>query len=69
MREVPAAFQQLLSKPGGWRPSLSGLNFKVIGSAAASKLEDPISAEEGFEALSELNEDKAPDPNGFSIAF
>ena len=40
----------------------------MIGSAAATKLEI-LSIEEDFAALSELNEDKAPSLNGFSIVF
>ena len=41
----------------------------MIRSVASNKLEDPFSTEEVFAALSELNGDKAPGPDGFSIAF
>ena len=68
-REVVASFQCSLSDPGGWRPCLSGLNFKDLGRDAADSLEVPFTIEEVFAALSDLNGDKAPGPDGFPIAF
>ena len=68
-REVAASFQCSLSDPGGWRPCLSGLNFKDLGRDAADSLEVPFTVEEVFAALSDLNGDKAPGPDGFPIAF
>ena len=68
-KEIPTAFQQLLSESGGWWPSLSSLSLKVIRSVATTKLEDPFSTEEVFVALLELNGDKVPGLDGFSIAF
>ena len=68
-REVTISFQCTLSDPRGWRPCLSGLNFKEIGRDAANKLEVPFTVEEVYAVLSDLNGDKAPGPNGFPIAF
>ena len=57
------AFQNLLSDPGGWRPCLNNLEFDSIG------VEEAVRLEEMFSALSVLNGDKAPGPDGFSFAF
>ena len=43
--------------------------FDRIGSEEATRLEEMFSMEEVYLALSELNGDKAPGPNGFPIAF
>ena len=68
-REVAASFQSTLSAPGGWRPCLSGLNFKELGRDATDSLEVPFTVEDFYAALSDSNGDKAPGPNGFPIAF
>ncbi|RVW45049.1 rRNA-processing protein UTP23-like [Vitis vinifera] len=62
-RGVVRAFQNLLSDPGGWRPCLNNLEFDSIG------VEEAVRLEEMFSALSVLNGDKAPGPDGFSFAF
>ena len=63
------AYKDFLLDPGGWCLSIAGLNFKEIGRDVAAKLEDPFIVEEVFTALSDLNGDKAPGLDGFSIAF
>ena len=63
------AFESLLSNPMEWRASPEGLTFARINKAEASNLEWPFTEEEVFSALSDLNGDKAPEPNGFTIAF
>ena len=63
------ANKDLLLDLSGWCPSIAGLNFKEIGRDVAAKLEDPFIVEEVFTTLSDLNGDKAPGPDGFSIAF
>ena len=68
-REVAASFQCSLSDPRGWRPCLSELNFKDLGRDAADSLEIPFIVEEVYAALTYLNGDKAPGPDGFPIAF
>ncbi|RVW56212.1 Transposon TX1 uncharacterized 149 kDa protein [Vitis vinifera] len=68
-RGVVRAFQSLLSDPGGWRPSVNNLEFDSIGAEEAARLELMFTVEEVFLALSELNGDKAPDPDGFTLAF
>ncbi|KAL6328006.1 hypothetical protein AAG906_031350 [Vitis piasezkii] len=61
---VVRAFQSLLSDPGGWRPSVNNLEFDSIGAEEAARLELMFTVEEVFLALSELNGDKAPGPDG-----
>ncbi|RVW45833.1 hypothetical protein CK203_086256 [Vitis vinifera] len=68
-RGVVRAFQSLLSDPGGWRPSVNNLEFDSIGAEEAARLELMFTVEEVFLALSELNGDKAPGPDGFTLAF
>ena len=66
---VVGAFQKLYSEEGGWRPSVEGLSFMRLASSEAEGLEIPFSEEEVFAALSDLGKDKAPGPNGFTMAF
>ena len=63
------AFQNLLSASGCWRPSFPRLSFNVIGSEEATKLEEAFTEEEIWSAISGLNGDKAPGPDGFPLAF
>ena len=63
------AYQKLLSDPGGWRPCLNSLEFVSIGVEEAARLEEMFFVKEVSSALSELNGDKAPSPDGFSLAF
>ncbi|KAJ9682618.1 hypothetical protein PVL29_018523 [Vitis rotundifolia] len=66
---IANAFRLLLSNPGDWRPSVSGLQFDTLESLDASALEIPFTEEEVFNALLGCNGDKAPGPDGFSMAF
>ena len=63
------AFQSLLSAPINWNLSFPDLNFKVIGEDQAAKLEEMFTEEEILAAVSGLNVDKAPGPDGFPLAF
>ncbi|RVX18032.1 putative ribonuclease H protein [Vitis vinifera] len=66
---VVGAFKNLLTDPGEWHPSMEGLDFNRIDGEDAARLEEAFSEEEVFSTLSDLNEDKAPGPNGFSLSF
>ena len=66
---VCRAYQSLLSESGDWRPSINGLNFKVLGEGLASSLEVMFSEEEIFAALSSCCGDKAPGPDDFTMTF
>ena len=63
------AFQNLLSALGGWHPILPEIDLNEIGFEEATKLEEAFSEEEIWTAVSRLNSDKAPSPNGFPSAF
>ncbi|RVW20304.1 Transposon TX1 uncharacterized 149 kDa protein [Vitis vinifera] len=68
-RGVVRAFKDQLTDPGGWHPSMEGLDFNRIGDEDAARLEEVFSEEEVLKALSDLNGDKAPGPDGFPIRF
>ena len=63
------AFQNMLLTPGGWRPTLPEIALSEIGPEDATKLEEAFSKEEVWTAISGLNNDKAPGPDGFPLAF
>ena len=69
IKGVANAFQSTLLDSGDWRPPISGLDFASVPSLEAQALEVPFTEEEVLAALSCLNGDKAPGPNGFSMAF
>ena len=48
---------------------MDNLEFDVISMEDSSRLEVPFSEEEVVAALGEMAGDKAPGPDGFSIAF
>ena len=63
------AFRSLFIVADCWHPPLPQLPFNVIGPKEVSKLEEAFTEKEIWAAISELNEDKAPSPDGFPIAF
>ena len=63
------AFQNLLSVPSGWRPTLPRIAFNEIGPEDATKLEEAFTEEEIWSAISGLNGDKAPGPDSSPLAF
>ena len=65
---IVRAYSSLLSKPLDWQPSINALDFKVLG-AAEVLLEELFTNEEVFSALVDLNGDKAPRPDEFSLVF
>ena len=63
------AVKDLFGDHGGWRASPEGLNFSILNAMEAVSLEVPFTEEEVYGALAELNGDKAPEPDGFTVAF
>ena len=63
------AFQNLLSAPGAWRPTLPDIALSEIGLEDATKLEEAFSEEEIWTTILGLNNDKASGPDGFPLAF
>ena len=66
---IVGAFKSLLTNTGEWRANIDGPTFQSINEDEASKIENPFTIEEVFTTLSNLNGDKAPVPNGFTMAF
>ena len=63
------AFQNLLSAPTNWRLPFPEIYVNLIGEDHCAKLEEMFTEEEILGAVSELNDDKAPGPDGFPLAF
>ncbi|WKA02253.1 hypothetical protein VitviT2T_020466 [Vitis vinifera] len=66
---VANAYQKLLSKEAGWQADIGRLCLDQISQQDAENLESPFSEEEVHSALLEMNGDKAPGPDGFTVAF
>ena len=67
--EVSRAFQGLLLDLEGWKPNIDGLIFERLEGLDVEGVEKPFVEEEVFGALSGFCGKKAPDPNGFPMAF
>ena len=63
------AFQSLLSASNNWCLPYPELYFNLIGANQTAKLAKMFTEEEVLAAVSGLNDDKAPGPDGFPIAF
>ena len=63
------AFQSLLSASNNWCLPYPDLQFNLISADQFAKLEEMFTEEEVLAAISGLNDDKAPGPDGFPIAF
>ena len=66
---VVGAFQELYQEEEGWRPSVDGISFMRLDISEAEGLEIPFLEEEVLAALTDLGKDKAPGPDGFTMAF
>ena len=64
-----AAFKNLMSAPRVWCPSLPELSFNEIESGVVAKLEEVFSEEEIWTTISGLNGERAPELDGFPLAF
>ena len=67
--EIGRNFQELLTDPGDWKPSIDGLIFERLEVGDVERLEKPFSEEEVFEALEDCCGEKTPGPDDFSMAF
>nr|CAN73960.1 hypothetical protein VITISV_023007 [Vitis vinifera] len=68
---VVNAFQQLLSEDQSWKTDIEGLQLQRLSHAEAEAegLEQPFTEAEIHSALMGMNGDKAPGPDGFTVAF
>ena len=63
------AYKTLLSDPREWRVSPKGLVFSRLTKSEAERMEVQFFEEKVSVALKDLNGDKAPGPNCFTVAF
>ena len=63
------AFQQQFSESSEWRANIGSLQFNQICLQKAEMLELPFIEGEVQAALMDMNGDKAPGPDGFSLFF
>ena len=61
--------RQLYSEDVAHRPILDDVDFSSISVEDASWLDRPFEEEEVFGVINDFNGDKAPGPDGFSMAF
>ena len=62
-------YRQLYFKDVAHRPILDDVDFSNISVEDASWLDRPFKEEEVFGVINDFNGDKAPSPDGFSMAF
>ena len=62
-------YENLLHDEHQQRPLIGGISYDTISTEDALELEKEFSEEEVRSAINELGKEKAPDPDGFSIAF
>ena len=62
-------YRQLYYKDVAHRPILDDVDFSSISVEDASWLDRPFEEEEVFGVINDFNGDKAPGPDGFSMAF
>ncbi|KAJ9701108.1 hypothetical protein PVL29_006452 [Vitis rotundifolia] len=66
--EILQYFKKLYSNPPGESWGLEGIDWSPISEESASRLDSSFSEEEIFNAIFQLDREKAPGPDGFTIA-
>ncbi|RVX19456.1 LINE-1 retrotransposable element ORF2 protein [Vitis vinifera] len=66
--EILRYFEKLYASPSGESWSVEGLDWSPISRESASRLESPFTEEEIYKAIFQMDRDKAPGPDGFTIA-
>jgi hypothetical protein len=66
---IVSFYDSLFTEPLSWRPRLDNLEFDILSNAEAASLEDPFEEREVWEVIKDMDKDKAPGPDGFSVAF
>ena len=67
--QVVDFYKRLYQEPEAWRPTIDGLEFACLDEIERAMLEREFEKEEIIEALKEAEGDKAPGPDGFTMAF
>ena len=65
--EILLYFEKLYTSPTGESWSVEGLNWSPISEESASRLDSPFIEEEISKAIFQLDRDKAPGSDGFTI--
>ena len=66
---IAKAFETMLADSGEWRANLVGLHFSRLNALEVDNLELQFTEAEVIDALNDLNGDKAPGPDGYTVAF
>ncbi|RVX19547.1 Transposon TX1 uncharacterized 149 kDa protein [Vitis vinifera] len=66
---IGSYFKSLFEEPRVRRPDVESSLFKTLAALDNETLEGHFSEEEVYKAISELGGDKAPGPDGFTLAF
>ena len=66
---IANAYQQMLSEDLGWKADIGRIQLNQISQQEAENLEIPFYENEIQSALMKMNGDKAPGPDGFTMAF
>ena len=67
--QVVQFYKNLYKETKGWRPFVEGLEFDYIRDMERVWLERKFEREEILQVVSELEGDKAPGPDGFTMVF
>jgi hypothetical protein len=67
--KVVQFYESLYQEHEPWRPTVNGLNFDVISPEERDMLEKKFETEEVLQVVKDLQGDKAPGPDGFTMAF
>ena len=67
--QVVQFYKSLYNENEEWRPDVDGLSFAFIGEEAKDRMERRFDKEEVVQVLKDLEGDKAPRPDGFTMAF
>ena len=68
-QQIVQFYNSLYQENEPWRPVVDGLAFASIGAAAQAHLERPFELEEVVQVLKDVQGDKAPGPDGYTMAF
>ena len=67
--QVVQFYKNLYKETEGWRPFVEGLEFDRIGNMERLWLERKFERDEILQVVSDLDENKAPGPDEFTMAF
>ena len=62
-------YHSLYQESEPWRPEVYGLDFDLIDPIDQDLLERPFDREEVVQVVQNMQGDKAPGPDGFTMAF